>query len=869
MANRPFCATWPPQQPHPPPHHRPQGQNAAAEFHPGMPYPQHLTRPNTPSFYQYPPRGPGASPGLPGPPGHGFGAYGNVDPVVGRSPGFNNYFPGWSPYPRGYSGTVPSPRTTSPSTIHSQSQNLVPEPGYCGQGNIVPVVPPSHDQEQGYGQQTGQVHEGFYAPRRDYRSPSIVGHSGSAGMPWLNGVRPHSSVKPTFLDWIDEKVKEASSLKEPSHNSVLPKSSDLHRLVEKVEDVISKILALNGIEDLTTETEWGVCPSDPHHVVPLGALHRHTLQCPSHLIGKPEASSLLDCLQYPRSLDLGSAEPLVHDEGNTENLLKISPVNAKVRRSNQSEKSERGSLTLSTTKQEFDPKGSLFLYRDAPGVVLTSVAHHSSSGSYDVLSTMPYSLRKELEKCGYTTSKGMNNEETNLRSAGTSPKAIDNAGVDNCHADGESYLSCVKLLPSMLWKLEMELGLWTDMPSQCSRTVLSAAIGLEWVTKASIVEWLLLHSPGFGVVLDVPMAAHISCLVQIYLRALKTQSLSVFDETFVKCLRKGDAFTLSDTKVVDCAMFSEASTWLASWLSHLYGHTSSRAMVVAILKQCLKLSVRFLSIVPLDFHLQHNGFKSRRENVNAVARCDEESEAFTKCSKISLKRNENSHVYTSNLVAFEDKLDVKLVGAAMDAIYERANFDRYIKSWLSFNNVPKPQWIANYEVTVMSANNERAKRSDYHPVCEHDGLTWQRSHQEEKRNKTKAELLAEERDYKRRRMSYRGKKLKRTPLQVLHDIIENHMTEITEAGGIGCSLKQPLLTPVESQQQEQGSISSMSHYKHQSGNAQHSRIADTEAAGAVVRFDDDNNDTSSVVRNESRSRNYDRHFDGRHQHVRR
>lgn len=88
--------------------------------------------------------------------------------------------------------------------------------------------------------------------------------------------------------------------------------------------------------------------------------------------------------------------------------------------------------------------------------------------------------------------------------------------------------------------------------------------------------------------------------------------------------------------------------------------------------------------------------------------------------------------------------------------------------------------------------------------------------------------------------------------QVLHDIIENHMTEITEAGGIGCSLKQPLLTPVESQQQEQGSISSMSHYKHQSGNAQHSRIADTEAAGAVVRFDDDNNDTSSVVRNESR-----------------
>jgi len=32
--------------------------------------------------------------------------------------------------------------------------------------------------------------------------------------------------------------------------------------------------------------------------------------------------------------------------------------------------------------------------------------------------------------------------------------------------------------------------------------------------------------------------------------------------------------------------------------------------------------------------------------------------------------------------------------------------------------------------------------------------------------KTREELLAEERDYKRRRMSYRGKKVKRTPRQV-------------------------------------------------------------------------------------------------------
>ena len=39
-------------------------------------------------------------------------------------------------------------------------------------------------------------------------------------------------------------------------------------------------------------------------------------------------------------------------------------------------------------------------------------------------------------------------------------------------------------------------------------------------------------------------------------------------------------------------------------------------------------------------------------------------------------------------------------------------------------------------------------------------------HQETNKTKTREELLAEERDYKRRRMSYRGKKGKKTAVQV-------------------------------------------------------------------------------------------------------
>lgn len=45
--------------------------------------------------------------------------------------------------------------------------------------------------------------------------------------------------------------------------------------------------------------------------------------------------------------------------------------------------------------------------------------------------------------------------------------------------------------------------------------------------------------------------------------------------------------------------------------------------------------------------------------------------------------------------------------------------------------------------------------------------------------KTREELLAEERDYKRRRMSYRGKKAKRNPTEVCRlsedDIVDKYL----------------------------------------------------------------------------------------------
>jgi len=94
---------------------------------------------------------------------------------------------------------------------------------------------------------------------------------------------------------------------------------------------------------------------------------------------------------------------------------------------------------------------------------------------------------------------------------------------------------------------------------------------------------------------------------------------------------------------------------------------------------------------------------------------------------------------------------------------------------------------------------------------------------------------------------------------VLHDIIENHMTEITETGGIGCFSKQPMHVPskshtdFESQQQLQESIPTKPDFQHHSGSAHHSRTTNRETGGNVSRLYDEHRETSSNFRNESRS----------------
>nr|VDC73348.1 unnamed protein product [Brassica rapa] len=129
---------------------------------------------------------------------------------------------------------------------------------------------------------------------------------------------------------------------------------------------------------------------------------------------------------------------------------------------------------------------------------------------------------------------------------------------------------------------------------------------------------------------------------------------------------------------------------------------------------------------------------------------------------------------------------------------------------------PSPMYFAIFTFKIEELYNRGEICSNhgvnYRPIIDHDGLPRQRlSNQNMNKMKTREELLADERDYKRRRMSYRGKKVKRTPRQVLQDMIKE-FTEVKLAGGIGCFEKgMPLhsLSSIGNDQKERSGMRNM------------------------------------------------------------
>lgn len=295
-----------------------------------------------------------------------------------------------------------------------------------------------------------------------------------------------------------------------------------------------------------------------------------------------------------------------------------------------------------------------------------------------------------------------------------------------------------RILPSELLAIRGESEAWSDYPSAYSHIVLRAlSSGTRMVRERDLMNWVFASSPRYGVVIDAAMTDHIFSLFRLCLKAIVREALSL----------DGDQNN-------GCPVLVQALIWFASQLSILYGETNGKLFAIDMLKQCIsEAAARGLMMTESPPTLIEEGSHSQ---------------------------NELNRTVTGEVIS------VSQVVAAVAALHERAFFEEKTRGF----RVSQPLTMAEHDYVSQIADEERKRRPNYRPIIEHDGLHRQRSsYQEANKTKTREELLAEERDYKRRRMSYRGKKGKRTTLQVTRDIIEGYMVEIKKAGGIGCFVK--------------------------------------------------------------------------------
>ncbi|CAG7878425.1 unnamed protein product [Brassica rapa] len=269
------------------------------------------------------------------------------------------------------------------------------------------------------------------------------------------------------------------------------------------------------------------------------------------------------------------------------------------------------------------------------------------------------------------------------------------------------------------------------------------------------------------------MRDHVFCLFRLSMKAVVKEA-SVF-------MIESDANAVGEQRVLscksrnfECSVLFRVLSWLASQLAVLYGEGNGKFFALDMLKECVEVSA---SQIMLFRSPESSGVLKGLVDTNFG----------------------NESVKIGKTLDSGQVLSVSRVAAAVAALYERSMLEAKIRAIRYAQPLRPSPMVAEHGV-------------NYRPIIDHDGLPRQRlSNQNMNKMKTREELLADERDYKRRRMSYRGKKVKRTPRQVLQDMIKE-FTEVKLAGGIGCFEKgMPLhsLSSIGNDQKERSGMRNM------------------------------------------------------------
>ncbi|KAH7840280.1 hypothetical protein Vadar_015070 [Vaccinium darrowii] len=494
----------------------------------------------------------------------------------------------------------------------------------------------------------------------------------------------------------------------------LPTSlQNLKHLIKLSQSTLQSLSSLLPSSPSSSST-LSPCPFNPHHRLPPESLFRHSLLCPSPLLSLLN----LDSLRYPTTLQ------------------------SSIKHSTFLQTLDESDLYFSLYEY-FNP-GPSFFYTDCPGVVSSSsTGNDTTSRTF----TLPGILSAE---CANYVGSGE-------RSKGFDRECVSSLGL---------------LLPSELWVVRSEINAWYDYPVMYSYNAVRAiSLGYVVVEECDFMRWVIVNSPRYGVVIDVPMRDHIVVLFRLCLKAIVREATSLLNLVLSRDVRESNTVGMS----FKCPVLFEVLKWLSFQFSVLYGEVNGKFFAVNMLKQWI-----------LNISLKLSSFPMVKKSPGSSALRDTDGESGDSFEKsVEDEGNSLQGDFLDNEVIF-----VSQVAAAVAALHERSWLEQRIKALWDGQRLTSYQRMAEHAYFSKQADEERQKRSNYRPLLDHDGLSWQQPRdQDMNKSKTREELLAEERDYKRRRMSYRGKKLKRSTTQVMRDIIERYMDDITQAGGIGCLVK--------------------------------------------------------------------------------
>ncbi|KAL2482108.1 U11/U12 small nuclear ribonucleoprotein 48 kDa protein [Forsythia ovata] len=443
----------------------------------------------------------------------------------------------------------------------------------------------------------------------------------------------------------------------------------------------------------------------------------------SHFLNCPSSISL-PALQYPNTLHSAAAAG------------PVTPLNP--------------SSDLCLSLENF-LDGTNFFYSNCPGVVTLTNNETSTSAVSPPMLTLPGFLSIV---CGNSS------DDTWKELRGFSENSI-------------------RLLPSEIWAVGKEMEAWSDFPTAYSYRILRSILRLSDDTLLRFREWIVAESPKYGVVIDFAMRDHMVLLVRLCLKAIVKEAFGLAGSLFRdEEVKMEDQVSGLSKGSFACPVLVKAVMWLASELRILYGEMKGKFFAINMLKQC----VLDCSLRASLFILEHKGAES-----SDLEKVDDEMEESLESSVSIFYSEESERNSIEGETVGGSTIFVSQVAAAVAALHERSMIEERIKALRESRPLSTYQRNVEHAYVSQKADEERKNRSDYRPIIEHDGLLWQRSrNQDTNKVKTREELLAEERDYKRRRMSYRGKKLKRNTIEVMRDIIEEYMEEIKSSGGIGC-----------------------------------------------------------------------------------